>query len=119
MIRTSNNHIKNKITNTFINHNKNNKNIFSIPNVKGKNKYINKFIKANIIIFEANSNINNVFQELSSNIASCIIVSSRCVDGLSNGNLLFSAKNIVKKTNANNIIISIQPKLDHSLLKIA
>jgi len=41
--------------------------------------------------------INKVFQLVSNNIASCIIVNSKCVDGLSKGNLLFSAKNIKKK----------------------
>jgi len=77
-----------------------------------QNSKINKFINANITILEANSKIKSVFQLLSKSIASWIIVSSKCVDGLSNGNLLFSAKNT-----KNNVIAKIKEIIDiHKLL---
>lgn len=72
-----------------------------------QNSKINKFINANITILEANSKIKSVFQLLSKSIASWIIVSSKCVDGLSNGNLLFSAKNT-----KNNVIAKIKEIID-------
>ena len=49
------------------------------------------------IIFDDISKIANLGQVVSKSIASWIIVSSKCVDGLSNGNLLFSASKIANK----------------------
>jgi len=60
-------------------------------------KNISKFTKAIRFIFEDISIIASFIPVVSSNIASWIIVNSRCVDGLSNGNRLFSANSIVNK----------------------
>ncbi len=80
------------ITKILKNHKANNHKVLVIQNVNGKKIYIKSVKNVTNFILDANSIIAKCFELVSSNIASWIIVSSKWVAGLSNGNLLFSAK---------------------------
>lgn len=77
---------------------------FVAPKLKGRTRNTNKLMNPIRFTFAASSMIPSAGQLVSRSMASWIIVNSRCVVGLSNGYLLFSARIMYRSMIPNRII---------------